>query len=380
MDPARDWVAGDVRPLTLLPMFELAVAAPELAPDVAPLRPVRVAIVGLGRMGVAHAAVLSMLPNTSIIGVVDSAPSAARRLRGMGFRLPVLGSLATLLDGSTVDAVWVCTPPDSHLAVTRRCLAAGSAVFVEKPLAQSVTDAAALAELAASSPRPVACGYTLAFWPSFVAARALLDANAIGDLIRVESWMYGSQVFGPQRGWPYEKDRSGGGVVANLGSHLLFLLRWYFGMPTSVRATAKQLHTAVEDELHATLVMPGCRDVTFDTSWSVPGYPISVTGLTIRGSTGSIRVDNDGLEVELDAPRCGLAAGRTVITESELPQPAPFVFNGEAYALEDAHFLRWVSGGAPPPITAAAGLDVQRIMDALYRSAAAGGGAVELRS
>src|SRR5262245_33382223 len=239
-------------------MLDLIAAAPELEADVRPSRPVRVAIVGLGRMGVAHAAVLSMLPGVTVVGAVDAQAAAARRLRGMGFRIPVARTLDALFTGPGVDAVWVCTPPDSHLAVARRCLEAGAAVFVEKPLASSLDDARTLAALADASPHPVACGYTLAFWPSFAAARQLLRAGVVGAPVRTVSSMVISQVSGPQRGWMYERARSGGGVVANLSSHLLFVLRWYFGMPTSVRATWRHVHTGVEDEVHATLVTPGC--------------------------------------------------------------------------------------------------------------------------
>jgi predicted dehydrogenase len=344
----------------------------ELAAGVGPRRPVRVGIVGLGRMGVAHAAVLSMLPEVTVAGAADSAPAAGRRLRGMGFRFPVRPTLDELL-AAGVGAVWVCTPPDAHLPVARRCLAAGTAVFVEKPLAHSLDAARELAALAAAAPAPLACGYTLAFWPSFVAARHLLAAGTLGTPLRARSSMYISQVFRPQRGWMFDPGRSGGGVVANLSSHLLFLLCWYFGLPTVVRATWRRLHSAVEDELSATLAAPGCADIAFASSWSVPGHPISVTSVTVEGSHGSLQVDNDGLRLDLHHPHGRWPAGVTRIAEADLPQPAAFVFNGEAYALEDAHFLRWATGGPAPPITAAAALDVQRVMTALYASAAAGG-------
>jgi predicted dehydrogenase len=361
-------------------MLEVIATTPELEADVRPSRTVQVAIVGLGRMGVAHTAVLSMLAGARVVGAVDSQPGAARRLHGMGFRVPVAPTLDALFAATPVDAVWVCTPPDSHLPVTRRCLEAGAAVFVEKPLAQSLDDARTLAALASASPRPVACGYTLAYWPSFAAARQLLRAGVIGAPARAVSSMVMTQVSGPQRGWMYERARSGGGVVANLSSHLLFVLRWYFGMPTSVRATWRQVHTAVEDEVEATLVAPGCPEIAFRSSWCVPGHPTSVTELTIEGGDGTLHVDNTGLQLDLRTSRGALPAGRTRIGEADLPQPASFAFNGEAYALEDAHVLRWVAGGPAPAITAATGLEVQRIIAALYTSAAAGGAPVEVPS
>jgi predicted dehydrogenase len=165
-------------------------------------------------------------------------------------------------------------------------------------------------------------------------------------------------------------------VVSNLSSHLLFLLIGCFWMPSAVRATWRHAHTSVEDELQAELVTPGCGDVRFETSWCVPGYPFSVATMIVEGSDGTLRVDNDGLLLDLRTPRDGFRAGRTTIHEADLPQPSLYVLNGEAYALEDAHFLRWVTGGPAPSITAAAGLEVQRLISALYASAAAGGALV----
>jgi predicted dehydrogenase len=185
--------------------------------------------------------------------------------------------------------------------------------------------------------------------------------------------MFLSQVSRPQRGWMYDRARAGGGVVANLSSHLLFVLRACFGMPTRVGAVWRHVHSSVEDELRATMEMPGCPAVEFETSWCVPGHPVSRTTLAVEGPNGTLRVDNDAVELDLREPRHGLDAGHTTIPEAELPQPARFSLNGEAYTLEDAHFLRWVTGGPAPTITAAAGLEVQRIMEALYTSAASGG-------
>jgi len=321
-----------------------------------------------------------MMPEVTLVGAADSQPSAARRLHGLGFRTPVYRTLDELLARAPLDAVWVCTPPDSHLPVARRCLQAGAAVFVEKPLAHSLDDARTLDALATGA-APVACGYALAFWPSFVVARQLLRAGVLGGApSRVVSSMFLSQVSGPQRGWMYDRARAGGGVVANLSSHLLFLINWYFGVPTSVRATARQVHTAVEDELRAALVTPGCPDVSFESSWCVPGYPISVTTITVEGPHGTLRVDNDGVTLDLQVPRCGIEAGRTTLQAADLPQPATFLLNGEAFALEDAHVLRWMTGGPAPVVTTAAALEVQRVIAALYASAAAGGDATAVPS
>lgn len=352
--------------------------APLLAETPKPLKPVKVGIVGLGKMGVAHTAVLSMIPDCEVVGLVDKLPGLAKSIRGMGHKAPYYRSVDQMIDRATPDAVFVLTPQDSHLAVSRLALEAGCAVFVEKPLAHTLADAEALATLAAEKRRAVSCGFTLAYLPVFATAQHALAGGAVGTVRQARSSMYLSQVFSPRKGWMYEKERSGGGVVANISSHLLFLLEWYLGTPVEVRATANRVYSEVEDELHAMMRLPGGAEVGFDSSWSVPGYPLSAVVIEVEGDNGKLLVSNDALELDLHEARGGWGAGYTRVRQAELPQPARFDVNGEGYYLEDAAFLRWATGGLAPPTTVDAALRVQRVMDALYRSADAQGAAMRV--
>jgi predicted dehydrogenase/nucleoside-diphosphate-sugar epimerase len=341
-----------------------------------PLKPVRVGVVGLGKMGVAHTAVLSMIPDCEIVGIADHHAPLGKTVRGMGYRAPFFTSTEKLLAVTRPDAVMVCTQQDVHLPLAKMALEAGAAVFVEKPLAHTLADAEALAELSARTGLPVSCGYTLAYLPVF--ARARDAVAAIGTLRQARSSMYLSQVFGPRRGWMYDPARSGGGVVANISSHLLFLLDWYLGTPVEVSATWKKHYGAVEDELHGMMTLAGGASVGFDSSWSVPGYPLSAVVIELDGDNGKLLISNDAFELDLQEARGGWPAGHTRVGHAELPQPARFDVNGEGYYLEDAAFLAWATGGPPPPTTVEAALRVQRAMDALYRSAAAGGEAMRV--
>lgn len=352
--------------------------APGMDAMARPAKPVRAAVVGLGKLGLAHTAVLSMVPGVRIVGLTDTLPAGGKSVRGMGFLAPFYPTLEQLLAEAKPDAVWVCTPPHAHEPVARACVEAGAAVFVEKPLAQSVESAERLAELARRPGAKVACGYTLAFWPSFAAARHALASGALGEVRAGRSSMFLSQVFGPQKGWVADPAKSGGGVVANIASHLLFVLRWCLGQPEAVRATWKKIHGAVEDEVQATFRFPGGAEVAFETSWSVTGYPMSETVFELDGANGTLRVTNESLELDLREARAGWPAGRTRVLHSELPQPARFDLNGEAYTLEDAAFATWVAGGAPPPGSTELALDVQRMMGALYASCEKNGAETEV--
>ena len=343
-----------------------------------PLKPVRVGVIGLGKMGVAHAAVLSMIPDCEIVGLSDHHGALGKSLRGMGHRAPFFRSLPKMIAKVRPDAVFVCTQSDSHASLARLALEAGCAVFVEKPLAHTLADAESLAAAAAASKLPVACGYTLAYVPIFAAARHAIAAGAIGRLRQARSSMYLSQTFGPRKGWMYDAARSGGGVLANVSSHLLFLLQWCLGSPVEVRATSNRIFSQVEDEMHAMMQLPSGAEVGFDSSWSVPGYPYSAVVIEVEGENGRLLVSNDALELELTSEAGGYPPGATRLREADLPQPARFHVNSEGYYLEDADFLRWATGGPAPPITLEAALGVQRTMAAIYESARQGGRAVRV--
>jgi predicted dehydrogenase len=140
-----------------------------------------------------------------------------------------------------------------------------------------------------------------------------------------------------------------------------------------VKATASRLYGVVEDELHAMMRLTSGAEVGFDSSWSVPGYPLSAVVIEIDGENGRLLVSNDALELDLREARGGFPAGATRRRHAELPQLARFDVNGDGYYLEDAAFLAWATGGPAPPTTIERALRVQRTMDALYRSAADGG-------
>jgi predicted dehydrogenase len=212
----------------------------------------------------------------------------------------------------------------------------------------------------------------------FAAAREALAQGALGNLIRARCSMYRSDVFGPRTGWRFDPARSGGGVVANLAADLLFLLDWYLEPPLEVRATSKKLFGEVEDELHAMMRLRSGAEVGFDCSWSVPGYPRAAVVMELEGGNGKLLASDDALELDLVSDRGGQERGHTLRRRAELPTRARFDWDGEALYLQDASFLGWITGGGPPPGERAAALRVQRLIDALYRSAEGGGAAVEI--
>lgn len=163
--------------------------------------PLRVAVVGAGKMGQHHMRAIARLSSRArLVGVADPAPGRAEQLREAGIPVPVYPDLAELVAQTPVDVVHVCTTPDTHLPVALQALAAGCHVYVEKPVAASAAEATTLLERAAAARLRVCAGHQLLYERPAREARALLPA--LGEVVHLESyfsfrtvrWLQGGRV------------------------------------------------------------------------------------------------------------------------------------------------------------------------------------------
>jgi predicted dehydrogenase len=346
-----------------------------------PDRALRVAVVGLGRAGVAHCVMLAGIPGCELAAVADPRRAARAGLRGMGFAAPAFPRVERLLEKIRPDAVFVCTAQQERARVAQAALEAGIPVLIERPMARTLAEAEELMRRATARGVALAVAHPLVFEPLFARVHDLVREGALGSVRQARSAMFVSRVFArhPRRG-PGSLDprRVAGGVVAHLASDLLFVLVRTLGMPATVRATWNLIYGAVEDELHGMMALSDGTEVGFDSSWSVPGYAHASTVIEIDGRAGKLLASDEALELDLPRPAAGYPAGLTHLRDTEFVSRARFDFGGEALWLQDAAFLRWLGGGPAPASEGAAALRAHRVMDALYRSAAAGGRTVEV--
>jgi len=172
----------------------------------------------------------------------------------------------------------------------------------------------------------------------------------------------------------FDKAKSGGGVVRNTASHLIFLLEWFFGTPASVMARTQTVHSAaIEDAVTATLEYPSGLVGTLDASWSVPGKAIMQVQLTVSGTRGSLAVNGTDIWLELSAPGPLYPAGRHRIHASDLPQPGVYDLapeaGGAAYYRQDWGFVEDCRNGGRPRTAFDAAARAEVVIDAIYRAA-----------
>src|SRR5262245_20733867 len=231
-----------------------------------PLRPVRAAVVGLGRAGLAHATLLAGIPGCELVGLVDRRGEARARMRGLGYRASAFRSLRKMLAASKPDAVFVCGPQRERAAAAIAALEAGAAVFVEHPFGVTLAEAEAVAAKSGEAGRPLACACPLAFHPVFRRAQEALSAGVLGEIRQARSSMFVSRVFDASHPVYLEPGAVAGGVLAQVAAELLFLLVWYLGLPVEVHATAQRIYDGIEDELHAMMKLSSGAEVGLDCS------------------------------------------------------------------------------------------------------------------
>jgi predicted dehydrogenase len=221
-----------------------------------PLRPVRVGVVGLGRVGIIHASVASAMPNVEIVGLADARSSARREARGVGFRAPMFDRVSTLIAKTSPEALIVAVPHDLRPRLVREALESKVAVLTGRPLSPQLPEAEALALLAQGNDTPLACMHALPFHPVFAEVRSMISAAPLGSIRRVRASSYRSLVFDPARQAAFAAEHAAGGVVAHEAMDALFYLIDCFGMPREVRATTLKLFGPLEDESHVMMTLP----------------------------------------------------------------------------------------------------------------------------
>jgi predicted dehydrogenase/nucleoside-diphosphate-sugar epimerase len=148
--------------------------------------PIRIGLVGAGKMGRHHLAALRHLhPLVSVSAVADPTIGGLEAAATLSPGVRTYGSLEEMLRGEQLEAVHICTAPATHFDLARTAIEAGAHIYVEKPWAESVSQARTLLDLAGAAGTKICAGHQLLFEPPSLTASTLLPA--VGEVVHVES-------------------------------------------------------------------------------------------------------------------------------------------------------------------------------------------------
>lgn len=340
-----------------------------------------VAVVGAGSIAAAHLDAYAGQADSELVAVVDRHPDRATALAARYGAPATYGSLAEALTDDRIQAVSLCTANESHGSLAVAALEAGRHVLVEKPLATSVPEAEAVATAAGRSGGVVQVGFVRRFSGNVRTLKRFVDAGDLGEIYYARA--SNLRRAGHPGGWYGDRERSGGGPLIDIGSHVLDLCWYLMGRPEPVtvsgntytrlgerdgrgphryRAAEAAAVSSVEDLANAAIRFSNGASLLLDASYSLhaPQDRLSV----------SIHGDRGGAEVE---PALRLATERHGTLVNLDPQIDHLSFDlTDGFAREIDNFVQACLGREPVLAPVADGVQVTRMVAAVYASAAAG--------
>ena len=202
--------------------------------------PLGVGVLGVGVLGAhvwaeeAHLPGYAAYERCRVLAICDVVPERARAMAERFGIERVYTDHRDLLADPDVVAVDVCTPTDTHLALSRAAIAAGKHVLCEKPLARDAADAFALAAEAQARRVRTKLGFTFRYSPAIRQLHSWIADGTLGEVFHVHGFEQNAQFLDPTvplRQIPADADTSRliPSSVVGYGSHLVDLLRWCAG-------------------------------------------------------------------------------------------------------------------------------------------------------
>lgn len=258
----------------------------------------RVGIIGYGKMGILHGALVNGSKRAKVVAVCDKSWVMRFGIKRVYPSVKTFKDVKEMLNTVELDAVIISTPTFNHVESALLCIEKNCHLFIEKPLASSYEDAKRLYDAATEKNVMIQVGFCNRFAPSIAKGKEMLDAGIIGKPESAKAYMYIADVFEAHSGWRYSKAISGGGVLMDFGIHMLDQMCWYFGEIDNIEAKERKLYSKeVEDELQAKIEFKSGTKVKFETSWSKEEYRKSYANLEIVGTKGKMIVTDQTLDI-----------------------------------------------------------------------------------
>lgn len=311
---------------------------------------INVAIVGLGKMGLSHLAILNALDAFNVVAICDNTPLVGKVISKYS-GLKYVSDYNDLLTLPDLQAVVIATPSIAHVDMVKKALERGLHVFCEKPLTLSGTDSTYLVDLANQHNCVTQVGYHNRFIGTFHEGKKLVDSGALGKVHHVLAEAYGPVVLKPAKPTWRGKADQGGGCLYDYAAHPLNLMNWYFGQSSSVDAALlkRGFSSEVDDQVYATMKFDHGVTGQLSVDWSDHSVRKMTTRLTIWGDSGKLYIDRQELQFFAAGTAAipdGYKRGWTVKYITDLTPPVSYYLRGEEYSAQLEAFAAAISARA----------------------------------
>ncbi len=336
---------------------------------------VRLGQIGLGYWGKNLYRNFVGLGDTHVSAVCDTNPAALQFARTLRPEVETHSSVASFLASEGMDAVVIATDTPQHFPLALEALRAGKHVFVEKPMARTVAEAAILVDEAKKRDLRLMVGHLLLYHPAFVYVRRLIESGELGKVY----YLYGVRV---NLGIVRNRENA----FESLAPHdIAVALSFMNSRPVSVSAQGQSyLQSGIEDVAFAVVHFADGKMAHLHTSWLDPH---KIRKVTVVGSRKMAVIDDvEGVEkvrlydkgVDINPAEATFVDYASAMTIRSGDIRIPKIEMREPLLEECRHFVDCVRTGTTPLSDAENGLEVVRIMEAALQSMKNGGAQVPL--
>jgi predicted dehydrogenase len=210
---------------------------------------------------------------------------------------------SNIFKNKDINAVYIATPPSTHLKYALQALKAGKDVYLEKPMVLNKEEASILYNAVKESKNKLTVAHYRRYLPAFLKVKSLLDENTIGELrfsdIQFLQPLKSDVIAKSEVNWRLNPEVSGGGLFHDIAPHQIDLMCYFFGDYIEAKGVSTSQNKEVDDIVNGLITFKS--GVQFRGVWCFNVSEISKKdNCTIYGSKGSISFSFYGEEVILD--------------------------------------------------------------------------------
>ena len=310
---------------------------------------IRAAIIGLGKMGMSHAAILGGLPNVELVAACDMdslLQSAFKKLT----KIQMYTDYKKMIEEVKPDCVYVVTPTKLHYDMVMFALEHGCHVFCEKPFALTVEQGEKMVAMAKAKGLVNQVGYHNRYIGTFNEMKRLLAEGVIGKPFHFMGEAYGPVVLKSKGGrWRSDK-KNGGGCIEDYAAHVLNLINYVTGS-NLVDCKGTQMPSIfsneVDDAVYGSLYLANGLKGQISVNWSDDTVRKMTTSIKIEGDEGKLEADATTLKIYVkeDKPKYGLNKGWNFKYITDVTPLVDFNLRGEEYTAETQAFINSIVTG-----------------------------------
>ncbi len=308
------------------------------------------AIIGLGKMGLSHASIVSAHPDVNLTCVCDTSSLVLDAFKKFS-KLKVYTDYQKMIEEEPLDFVVIATPTRFHYAMVKFALDHGLHVFCEKPFTLTTAQGEELVESVNQKKLVNQVGFHNHFIGTFRELKRLLDKRVLGELFHFSGEAYGPVVTKEKGSTWRSNPEEGGGCLFDYASHVINLVQETIGRPEKVLgAVLKSIYSnGVEDAVYSLMRLTSGLTGTLLVNWSDETYRKMSTSITVQGKNGKIICDATEVKIYLKeaVPSENLEKGWTIKYITDFAIPVNFYLRGEEYSAQIDYFVNCIINKAP---------------------------------